>query len=161
MTLKEKIHKILKHNDLGISTPSALETFIGASQGAITTPMREGGNLGPALTKKLHEKARVNPEWWETGKGEIFFSRSVTKSNDMTVTGVKESFYKELIEENEEYSLIPRAILKDYKIVPEKIINMIYQDKEELKNALVAKYEMIISGQDQLIRDLRSKLGEA
>jgi hypothetical protein len=158
MNLKDKIKNIVKHNELGISSPSALETFIGVSQGAITTPARLGEELGPIVTKKLYEKARVNPEWFETGRGEIFLKQP-TKTNEEGL--VRESFYKDLIESNEEYSLIPRAILKDYKIVPEKIINMIYQDKEELKNALVAKYEMIISGQDQLIRDLRSKLGEA
>jgi hypothetical protein len=154
MTLKDKIKKILKTNELGISTPSSLETFIGASQGSITTPMRENGNLGPSLTKKLYEKIRVNPEWWETGEGEPIIPNGTKNSM------VKESFYRDLIENNQEYSLIPRAVLTDYKIVPEKIIDMIYSDKEELKNALISKYEMIISNMEREVNNLRSRLGE-
>jgi transcriptional regulator with XRE-family HTH domain len=73
---------------------------------------------------------------------------------------VKESFYRDLIENNQEYSLIPRAVLTDYKIVPEKIIDMIYSDKEELKNALISKYEMIISNMEREVNNLRSRLGE-
>jgi hypothetical protein len=37
---------------------------------------------------------------------------------------------------------------------------MIYSDKEELKNALISKYEMIISNMEREVNNLRSRLGE-
>jgi transcriptional regulator with XRE-family HTH domain len=75
-----------------------------------------------------------------------------------TVNEIKETFYRHLIEENPEYSLLPKVILRDYKMIPEKIIDMIYQNNGDLKAALIDKYERIIKDleeeNDRLLRKL-------
>jgi hypothetical protein len=58
---------------------------------------------------------------------------------------IKETFYKDLIENNDEYSILPKALLRDYKMVPEKILERINQNNDELKAALVEKYERYIA----------------
>jgi len=72
MKFSEKIEKILKTNKLGVNTASGLEEFIGAGRGAISTPYREGTAPGTKTQKKIIEKMRISPDWWETGKGEIY-----------------------------------------------------------------------------------------
>lgn len=72
MNFVEKIDKLLKSNTLGISSPSALEDYIKAGRGSITTPYRNKDSPGLRTQKKIIEKLRINPEWWETGKGEIY-----------------------------------------------------------------------------------------
>lgn len=69
-------------------------------------------------------------------------------------TPLKETFYRELIEDNENYSLIPKAILSDYKIVPEKLLDMITQSKDELNGELKEKHKLIIQGYENRINRL-------
>lgn len=81
------------------------------------------------------------------------------KQNGMTA---KETFYTDLIENNEEYSLLPRAVLKDYKIVPDKIIDVIISSNENEKKALresmeTAK-ESLIKDYELLIKGLENKV---
>jgi transcriptional regulator with XRE-family HTH domain len=54
---------------------------------------------------------------------------------------LKETFYTELIEKNEEYALVPKSILRDYKIVPDKIMDIIIRSNEGERDALIAKYD--------------------
>lgn len=72
MNFAEKISIILNTNELGISSPSGLEEFIGAGKGAITTPIKKGLEPGRATQKKIVETLRITYEWWNTGKGQIF-----------------------------------------------------------------------------------------
>lgn len=49
----------------------------------------------------------------------------------------KETWYTELIENEEgQYSLIPRAILKDYKIMPDKVMDVLIKANESEKVAI-------------------------
>lgn len=92
----------------------------------------------------------VNMEWWRTGEGAVLNKKGTggDKPSDYKQNGmrVKETFYSELIEQNEEYSLIPRAVLKDYKIVPDKIIDVIIASNENEKRALERSKDMEIDG---------------
>jgi len=101
----------------------------------------------------------------ETKNGTSIHKPSDNKQLSM---GVKETFYRDLIENNEEYSLLPRAVLKDYKIVPDKIINVIIQSNENERKAieksmtleiesLNKKYELIIEGYENKIQRLESE----
>ena len=72
MKFSDKLSKILKANTLGIDTPSGLEEFIGASTGSITKPLKLESAPGPKIQKKIVEKLRINQDWWDTGKGEMF-----------------------------------------------------------------------------------------
>jgi hypothetical protein len=151
MEFKEKIDKVLAIKKITITKLSQISGMGDTLQKAYS----DNREMRPQTTDRFLHKMSISPQWWETGQGDVF-SQSVTKTSDL-----KESFYRDLIEHNQDYSLIPRAVLTDYKIVPEKIIDMIYQDKEELKNALITKYEMIIANMEREANHLRSRLGEA
>lgn len=105
----------------------------------------------------------VNREWWKTGEGSVF-NTSVQKPSNNNGNGMttKETFYSDLIEGNEEYSLIPRAVLKDYKIVPDKIIDVIIASNENEKNALKrsmeSEKEALIKEYERVIQGLENKV---
>jgi hypothetical protein len=154
MEFREKIDNILAIKKITVTKLSQISGIGDTLQKAY----RDNREMSRTLTERFLHKMGINSTWWYAREGEIFLS-DVAKPAELGMR--KESFYRELIEDNEEYSLIPRAVLKEYKIVPEKIIDMIYSDKEELKNALISKYEMIISNMEREVNHLRSRLGES
>lgn len=175
MSFKEKIDKILEANKLGINSISAFEDKIEAGRGAINDFYKENREPGRITLKRIKTFPGLSWEWWETGKGDVFITNStgVEKAGDNKPNGLtkKETFYTDLIESNEEYSLIPRAVLKDYKIVPDKIIDVIIQSNENEKKALERscnmeieslnkKYELLIEGYENKINRLEREKGE-
>lgn len=126
------------------------------------------GQMHPDNQEKFLRTFNVNPEWWKNEEGDMFLSSTeLVKSNGE----VKETFYKNLIEGNEEYSLIPRAVLKDYKIVPDKIIDVIIdsnrnekhaitQSFQDQKDALINKHEQVIIGYEAKIKRLEAEIKE-
>lgn len=139
--------------------------------------------------KELSDKIGINPQSiydWEKEKYEpvkenleslarilgvqvkTFYDENSTDGNNPSnnkgnqLMTPRETFYTDLIEKNDEYNLIPRAVLKDYKIVPDKIIDVIIQSNENEKKALVeglnSKYELMIQGYKNKIADLESEL---
>lgn len=73
----------------------------------------------------------------------------------------KETWYAELIEKNETYALIPKAVLRDYKMVPDKVLDTITQSHEGEREALIARYkgerEALIAEHQLLITGLENK----
>jgi hypothetical protein len=103
----------------------------------------------------------VNRHWWKTGEPPIFNKNltsveKLTENNNMDQA--RETFYRDLIERNEEYSILPKALLKDCKMIPDKIMDQITKTNDELKNALVDKYERYIKTLEQENQDLRKRL---
>lgn len=82
MSFEQKIDKILKANALGINYPSALEEYLGLGTGTITKPLGNGKSPGKGTIKKIIEKLRINPDWWETGKGEMYLQPPLVSNND-------------------------------------------------------------------------------
>lgn len=106
---------------------------------------------------------RISKEWWETGEGQIILPKA-----ELARTIDKETFYKNLIEDNNDYSLIPRAVLRDYKIVPDKIIDVIIESNrnekkaitksfEDEKDTLIIKHELVIAGLKNKIKELEAE----
>lgn len=97
---------------------------------------------------------------------------SVEKANDNTKNNghhLRETFYRDLIESNDEYSILPRAVLRDYKIVPDKIIDVIIASNENEKKALekskdlqieslMQKHDKIINGYEDERKDLVAEI---
>lgn len=167
MSFREKIDNILKYNKLGINTVYGLEAFVKASPGAISKPLNKGEEPGPGTVKKIREGLPgLNQEWYDTGKGDVFVS-NVTYAqkagdNNLNGHGARETFYTDLIENNVEYSLLPRAVLKDYKIVPDKIIDVIIasneNEKKALKESMETAKEALIKDYERLIEGLENKV---
>jgi hypothetical protein len=80
-----------------------------------------------------------------------------TLNNKENHTEARETFYRDLIENNQEYSLLPKAVLRDYKIVPDKLLDIITAAKDEVNSELKKKYEYIIDDCDRRIKKLEEE----
>lgn len=118
-------------------------------------------DISKPLVEKFLSYHKINPEWWQTGKGEVLIKNGtyvdIPKHNDRNGMTVRETFYTDLIENNTEYSLLPRAVFKDYKIVPERILDVIIRSADSEKQALIEKHELIIEGLKNKIKRLESE----
>lgn len=77
MTFCEKIRNILKDNEFKINSASKLEDFVDLGRSSITAHYSKKGPCpntepGLAVQNAIKEKLRINKEWWDTGKGEIY-----------------------------------------------------------------------------------------
>lgn len=166
MTFKEKIDKILETNKLGINSVSAFEDEIKAGRGAVNDFYKEDRDPGRITLKKIKTFPGLNPVWWDTGKGDIYLSNNThePKPDHYKQNGhdSRETFYADLIENNEQYTLIPRAVLSDYKIVPDKMLDTILGEMKAAMNmakeSLTEKYELIIKVKENRIKELEQKL---
>lgn len=102
----------------------------------------------------------VDKRWWETGEGEILLTsvRKPTSNNEMNLV------YKDLIEANTEYRLIPKRILDDYDMLPKKevenrnkMVDILTQAMDQTKDALIEKYEVIIQGYENRVKRLEKE----
>lgn len=171
MTFKEKIDSILKYNSLEINSVSALEDAVTAGRGAINDFYKDNREPGRKTLKKIKSLKGLNTDWYDTGIGLPFDENhtSVQETSNNKKNGAmnaRETFYEELMEKNKDYFVAPRAIFTDYKIVPDKIIDVIIQSTEEAKKALekqkdleieslIIKHETIIKGLNIEIEKLR------
>lgn len=77
----------------------------------------------------------------------------------LTMDEVKGMIFKEMIENKEyPYKLLPREVFDNYKFVPDKLFERINQTNDELKQALVEKYERYIAILEKENQDLKSRL---
>lgn len=163
MTFKEKINKLLATNKLGIGSVNALEKRCGTSSGAIAKPLRANDEPGVEIIKKIKEKLGVNERWWDTGEGPIYLTEVKSPAQQfedkaVSVTQVPESIYKDLVEANSEYRLVPRTILQEeYRIM---LLSEIEDQKVLRDKALESKDKMISMLQDRIaeLNDQISKL---
>jgi hypothetical protein len=118
MTFKEKIDKILEHNTLGINSPSGMEKHLHLGTGSILksySNKRKDTSPGLDVVKTILEGLRINKEWWKSGEGEIFIKNPMENTGNKVVP---DSIYRDLIESNTDYRLVPKTILdQEYRIV--------------------------------------------
>jgi hypothetical protein len=133
----------------------------------------EGTKPGTGFYDKLSQAIPdINVQWLVSGKGEMFMKKPTSvqlpKESDLNEESLRAKFWMDMMENNEEYNVIPRAVLKDYKIVPDKIIDAIITSNENEKKALREskdleieglnkKYELLIEGYENKIRRLESE----
>lgn len=81
MTFCEKIRNILKDNEFKINSASKLEDFVDLGRSSISAHYSKKGPCpdtepGMAVQNAIKEKLRINKEWWDTGKGDIYQGKS-------------------------------------------------------------------------------------
>ncbi len=81
--------------------------------------------------------------------------RDKTLENQENHMTPKETFYQDLIENNTEYSLLPKAILRDYKIVPDKLLDIITESKDQVNRELQKKQDLLIEVYESKIDKLK------
>jgi hypothetical protein len=167
---KSKIDQILAETGFSMN---AINSKAGFGQGTLRAAYEANRELSPDKMEKMVKNIHINPDWWNTGKGDILLQKhhlSVVREdkNVYPEKSAKETFYKDLIESNADYSLIPRAVLQDYKIVPDKIIDVILSSNENEKKALEKskdleieslnkRYELLIEGYENKIKRLEEE----
>jgi hypothetical protein len=122
MTFKEKIDNILRISNKKFTSVYDLELKSGVGMGTLRKAYDEDREPSKRTIWKVLESIGVNPEWWETGKGDTFLT-SVTKPTD---NKEKEDDYSDqraivdyrtLVEGHTEYVLIPRAVMNEVQLV--------------------------------------------
>lgn len=80
MNIQEKFTKILETNDLNIKSIHGLEKFSGVGIGSISKFLNAGEGPSLGTIKKIHASLGINPEWWKTGKGDIYIKKGTSLS---------------------------------------------------------------------------------
>jgi hypothetical protein len=74
----------------------------------------------------------------------------------------RETFYRYLVEEDENYTLMPSILLRDYKMVPDKVIDNIIQSnnsaKSEIEKARDLSIQLLTAQHDQMVEGLKNKI---
>lgn len=83
--------------------------------------------------------------------------RDKTSEKEENHMSPKETFYQDLIENNTEYSLLPKAILRDYKIVPDKLLDIITESKDQVNRELQKKQDLLIEVYEGKIDKLKQE----
>lgn len=109
----------------------------------------------PNLVSEIIRKYRIKSSWWDkdwkTGTLDMFEENptSVDKTGDNNGKSVPEEVYRDLVESNSEYRLVPKVIMDDYHIVP--------KSHEDITNKRVQE---IIDAKNDLIKELRDEIAE-
>lgn len=77
MTISEKYLKVLEIKEL---TEYRAEVILGFGRNTLTNAIKNNRILTPRFHRDFMEKFHVNPEWWDSGKGEIFHEKLTSVS---------------------------------------------------------------------------------
>jgi hypothetical protein len=144
MDFREKIDKLLEIK--GIKLYKLAE--ISGLGNTLEKAYEDNRNMRTSTTERFLHKLGINEEWWETGIGDVFLTSvdNPTDNKEISMTA-KETFWREVMEDTDHpYRVVPSSVFKDYKIVPDKIIDVIIRSNESEKIALNEKYELMIQG---------------
>lgn len=98
---------------------------------------KENREMREGKTDEFLQKLGITKKWWDTGE-EPMFNIDPEK---IALPEVQESVYRDLIEKNTEYRLIPKTILdEEYRIILKSEIDL---NQQMLKDLLDAKNELI------------------
>lgn len=173
MSFKEKIDKILEVNQLGINSVSAFEDKIGAGRGAVNEFYNEDREPGRKTLKKIMTFPGLNPTWYNTGEGPIFVKNGTyvkTPMENPKNEKVHEEVYRDLVESNSEYRLVPKVILDRYEILSqrelesrERVLSAMLDQAKEIsatKQLLLDEKDKLIVALEEEIYELRAKLNQ-
>lgn len=145
MTFEEKIDKLLETNTLGVGSVHALEKKCKVGIGTIAKPLKKGDSPGIEIVKKIKEVLGVNDAWWDSGEEPIYkknIDSILVNDNPEEVNSDKspESIYRDLVEANSDYRLVPKTILDgEYRVVPisslntqDRLLNQLTKENERL-----------------------------
>jgi hypothetical protein len=100
MTLREKFNKILKHNELGLTSIEDIAQYCGLKVStlyrAMTRNEEQGGDLSTDTVKTIVDKIGLRWEWWDEQKDPMFKEKSYTgnKTNEPTLNEKSEDPYE-------------------------------------------------------------------
>jgi len=161
MTIAEKYSKVL---EISKKKVYKAEDECGFGRNTIANALKDNRLLSEEYHNKFITKFNVNPEWWETGKGEVILKKPYTGNNSSDSNGkgkseldIRAHTYADLIEKNTDYKLMPTMILTDYSIIPKRILDG-HEKEISRQESLINKYEGLIDRLEKEIATLRSQL---
>jgi hypothetical protein len=123
---------------------------------------RDDGVLSRENEANFLRTFHVNREWLHTGKGEPYNSGPPEREPEAEQWS---TFRFGNFGPESEYRVVPKKILDDYDMFPKKetdnrskVIDVVTDTMRELKDALIAKYEIIIAGNEQDIEQLKREI---
>lgn len=155
MDFSEKISTILKTNTLQLVTKEDLAEYCGFHRDTIRKAIDRKSELKDKYLRIFQDKLRINPQWWDTGKGDIYVSKPTQdlKPNGNKEKMAPEEIYRNLVESNSEYRLIPKIILDQYEIIPKREL----EERAEIVRIAIAAKNDVIAELKKEISDLRAK----
>jgi hypothetical protein len=119
----------------------------------------ENREMRPANTQKFLQKIGISPEWWEKTEGgmEGMFTKDfkITRFGDFDREKPKnpEEIYKDLVEANTEYRIIPKTVLDgEYRMILKSEI----ESKEKMLWQVIDAKNYTIAQLEKEISELRS-----
>lgn len=156
MTIQDKFDKILKTNKLGIKSIFGLEKYCGVGVGSVSKFLTKGESPTLGTIKTIQDAIGINPDWLESGKGDIYLEKRTDVENTSNLTPAdEEHVYHDLVESKTEYRLVHKTILnEEYRIM---LKSEIEERASLMRQALEAKNELIEQLKKE-ITDLRNRV---
>lgn len=154
-----KIDQIISEKGFSMNK---LNNEAGFGQGTLKAAYDGNREFSEDKLQKFLKKLNINIDWWRNCSGEIFIKKGTRGENTQQISegGVEEvraKVWMDLMEHQQDYYVTPRSIFKDYKIVPDKIIDALTKSNESEKEALHAKNELIINGYENQVKRLEDE----
>ena len=144
MTFKEKIDKLLSISGKKFNSVYDLEVQSGVGMGTIRKAYDENREPSKRIIWKFLETLSINPEWWESGIGNIYLENG---------TGMQKSSDNKEKPAEEIYRWLEDT---DYTLVPKAIIDVLRKDID----ANSKKFQDIIDSKNEFIEDLKNQLAD-
>jgi hypothetical protein len=159
--LENKFSKVLAISGKKKMGDFAMECRI--SPGTLSKAL-ERSSLSDDIVDKIYDRFKVRKGYWEDGKEPILDKNPTpaiksTDNNEMA----QDTIYKDLVEANTDYRLVPKIILDQYHIVPKQEA----EDRREMltiitkaKDDLIAKSDVIINKYETLVSKYEADIDE-
>lgn len=143
MDAGEIISKVLSIKSLKLKDQNDLAIKCGILPNTLTVAINRD-KLSSDVVQKIHDKLHVSKEFLREGKGPIM------DDDPTAVTEVPENIYRDLVESNSDYRLVPKTILdEEYRIV---LKSQLEQEKRIL--------DILLEAKDKLISQLESEINQ-
>jgi len=140
-TIGARIAVLLDQKKVSVSK---LESDGGVGNGTLKTWKDENVDYSTNTVETFLKNLRINRHWWMTGEGDIFAKDESNSSLD------KDAIYRDLVESNSDYRLVPKTILdEEYRIV---LKSQIEREEKVL--------EILLEAKDKLISRLENEIAE-
>lgn len=158
MDFNEKISIILKTNTLQLVTKEDLAEYCGFHRDTIRKAIDRKTELKDRYLRIFQDKLGINPDWWDTGKGDIYLSKHTqeTKAGDSKEISSPDpdEVMRQIISGKGAYILINRdLILEKYRLVS---VEQYEEEKMENKR----KYEEALRKHEVTKKELESRKNE-
>lgn len=105
-----------------------------------------------AVVEKFLTHHRIRLTWWKTGEGEIF-NTDVPNTTSNTENLSEEAMYRNLVEANTDYRLVPKTVLDgEYRMMLKSEIEL----KEKMLFEVINAKNSVITQLEREITELRS-----